>query len=499
MNALTVSTQLHRTDPGAGAEAKPLSGTISTTVPKERAPRSKRARVAGLRPKLDRLTNFAGIRVQVEYLPTDQLRPADNVTRRHTRVQLRKLAQGIAEHGFIVPVTVYGANIIASGHARWEAAKLAGLSEIPTIRLEHLTDEQARLFAIADNKLTEGGTWDLDALRIEFAAIQVTAPTIELDSSGFTIGERDVLVGRHRVADLADLDDLPEAARDAPVSRLGDIWVLGRHRVVCGDATDPDVITAVVDGKLVRAVVSDPPFNVKIAGNVSGLGKAKHPEFAMASGEMTKSEFVEFLRRSIATTQPHLIDGALLFLFQDWRHIADLVAAAEACDLDQLNLLIWAKTNAGMGTFYRSAHELIGLFKHGNGKHTNNVELGRYGRNRTNVLNYPGVNTFTKGRAQALALHPTVKPVALLADLILDASGPGEIILDPFGGSGSTLIAAEKTDRTAYLVELSPVYVDVIVKRFQEATGMPAVHAVSGRTFAELRDELAATLESSNA
>lgn len=473
--------------PGDGSSGPP--GYADGLRPKLK--RAKRARSATKSPPSPPAfeSNFAGIRVQVQYLALGELQAPLNQVRRHTRTQIRKLARGIVEHGFLVPIVVYGANVIATGVARWEAAKLTELTEIPVIHVDHLTDEQARLFAIADNKLTEGASWDLDALRLEFSAISIVSPTIELDRSGFTIAERDVLIGRYHTEELADLDDAPEPTPGRAVSQPGDVWLLGRHRVVCGDATDPDVVTIAVGGSEVRSVVSDPPYNVKIAGNVSGLGKSKHGEFAMASGEMSKQQFVAFLQSAIGAVQPHLMDGALLFLFQDWRHVGDLIAAAHACDLDYLNLLVWAKTNAGLGSFYRSAHELIGLFKHGEGKHLNNVQLGRYGRNRTNVLHYPGVNTFTKGRNKALALHPTVKPVALLADLILDASAPGEVILDTFGGSGSTLIAAEKTDRRACLVELSPAYVDVIVRRFEAATMTAALHEASGRTFAELEVE----------
>ena len=436
---------------------------------------------------LNRVSNFAGLKIAVEYVSIARLKQPPHATRRHAKQQIRRIARSIVEHGFVVPITVYADYVIASGAARVAAAGIAGLTDVPVIRIDHLTDEQARLFAIADNKLAEGASWDLDALRIEFGEITLAAPEIDLDSSGFSIGERDVLVGRHRTDELADLDDAPEVGENAPpVSRLGDVWRLGRHRLVCGDARDATVLASAVGGQPVRTVLSDLPYNVKIAGNVSGLGETKHGEFVMASGEMTKGQFGDFLVGAIGATQPHMVDGGLAYLFMDWRHIDDLICAAARCDLAYLNLLVWAKTNAGMGSHYRSAHELIGLFKHGEGKHTNTVQLGQHGRNRTNVLHYPGVNTFAKGREAALKLHPTVKPVALIADLILDSSAPGELILDPFGGSGSTLIAAEKTDRTAALVEISPAYVDVTIRRFEMATGEAAILDRDERTFAEI-------------
>jgi DNA modification methylase len=430
--------------------------------------------------------------LQIEYVSIDTLRAGPNQTRHHTRTQLKKLARSIHEHGFLVPVVVYGDNVIAAGNARVAAAKLKGMREVPIIRAEHLSDEQMRLFAMADNKLAEGVEWDFTALAAEFADIAMAAPDLDQGASGFSITERDIIFGRQRTDDLADLDDVASAPDALPTSRLGDVFRLGRHMLTCGDATDPEVIARVLAGREARTVASDLPFNVKIGGHVSGLGTKKHAEFAMASGEMDRAQFIEFLARAIRAIQPGLTDGALLYLFMDWRHIAELIAASQATDLGYLNLLVWAKTNAGMGSFYRSAYELVGVFKHGKGSHRNNVELGRHGRNRTNLVSYPGVNTFAKGRNKALELHPTVKPVALMADLILDSSDVGEVILDPFGGSGTTLIAAERTDRTACLVEIDPGYVDVTIRRFQEAAGEDAILASTGQTFEELAADRAA-------
>ena len=432
-------------------------------------------------------SNFAGLQLQVEYVPISSLSAGPNKTRRHPRRQIKQIARSIVEHGFLVPVIIYGDNVIASGNARVEAAALAGLELIPVIRAQHLSPEQMRLFALADNKLAEGGVWDFDALKAEFEDIALLAPKLELDSSGFSIAERDIIIGRHEADRLTDLDDAPSPAKESPTARLGDIFICGEHRVGCGDATDAEFITKVVGKQIVRTVASDVPYNVPIGGHVSGLGEHRHAEFAMASGEMSDAEFVRFLVRAIGAVRQHLVDGAILYLFMDWRHIGQLLAAAEESELGYLNLLVWAKTNAGMGSFYRSAHELIGVFKSGDVPHRDNVEFGRHGRSRTNVLHYPGVNSFSKGRNKALQLHPTVKPVALMADLILDSSAPGEVILDPFGGSGTTLIAAEKTERKACLIEIDPGYVDVIVERFEAITGQSAVLLETGQALAELK------------
>lgn len=316
-------------------------------------------------------SNVAGLRLKIDYVAIEQLKPPYAVTRKHTRRQIKQIACGIAEHGFLVPLVVHSDLVIATGVARLEAARLLGLGEVPVIKAEHLTDGQLRLFALADNKLAEGAAWDLDALRAEFAEIAVIAPEIDQDSSGFCIAERDIIFGRHRAVELTDLDDTSSTVVVSGVARLGDRFALGRHSVMCGDATDPAVIAAAVGKQQVRTVASDLPYNVRISGNVSGLGKNKHGEFAMASGEMSKAEFTQFLGRAIEAARPYLVDGALLYLFMDWRHQSELLAAAEAAELGYLNLLVWAKTNAGMGTFYRSAHELIGVFKHGDAPHRN--------------------------------------------------------------------------------------------------------------------------------
>lgn len=432
--------------------------------------------------------SYGDIRLKLEYVSVDSIIVPERILRPHKRRQIKQIARSITEHGFLVPLIVRKDKTLVTGHARLAAAKWLGLREAPVIPAEHLSDAELRLFAIADNKLAEGVEWDTRALAIEFEEIAILEPNIDLDRSAFSITERDIIIGRKLDDDVGDLDDT-SAAESEPVTgpataRLGEVYLLGRHTVVCGDAIDPAVVAMAVGDRRVRTVASDMPFNVKIDGHVSGT--KRHSEFAMASGEMTKPQFTNFLASGIRASQPYLVDGAVLYLFMDWRHIAELIAASEETDLAFLNLLVWAKTNAGLGSFYRSAHELIGVFKHGSAPHLNNVELGRHGRYRTNVLNYPGVNTFGRGRDKALKLHPTVKPTALMADLILDSSAEGDVILDPFGGSGTTLIAAERTGRIACLVEIHPHYVDVIIRRYEEATGEVAVLALTGEPFTEL-------------
>ena len=435
---------------------------------------------------VSRGSNIAGAEVRVQYVAPDELKPALRQVRHRTLTQTKRLARSISEFGFLVPILVDQGMHIVAGHGRWEAAKLLELTSLPIIRVEHLTEAQLRLFSIADNKLPEGVRWDSDALRIELAEIELLAPELDLSSSGFEIAEIDTLYGRARTDELSDLDEPVAVTADEPVNHVGDVWKLGRHMLGCGDARDAELIANLVAGRQVRALVSDPPWNLKIKGLVSGKGKVKHDDFVMAAGEMSKASFVGLLTDFLAAAQPCLIDGALLFIFIDWRNLDALTAATVTRNLEQKNLLVWCKANAGLGSLYRSRHELIGLYKHGEEPHTNNIQLGRYGRNRSNILFYPGVNSFGKEREAALATHPTCKPISLLADLLLDASAPGELILDPFGGSGATLIAAEKTGRTACLTELDPRYADAIVRRFEKVNGRAAIHTDSGLSFAEV-------------
>ena len=308
----------------------------------------------------------------------------------------------------------------------------------------------------------------------------------DLDLTGFETAEIDLLIGS---LEADDRPAEPEPAFEGPdrskpaVSVPGDIWRLGDHVLLCGDALKAESYAALMGGEKAKMVFTDPPYNVPIAGHVSGLGKIKHDDFAMASGEMSESEFIGFLRTAFGHMADFSVDGSLHYLCMDWRHAYELLDAARSVYSELKNLCVWNKDNGGMGSLYRSKHELVFVFKNGTAKHVNNVELGRYGRNRTNVWDYAGANSLTGGRKQDLALHPTVKPVALVADAILDASKRGSIILDPFAGSGSTLLAAEKIGRRARAIELDPYYVDTIIRRFQKETGKEAVIADSGLPF----------------
>lgn len=414
--------------------------------------------------------------------------------RKHPEHQLVALAASIREFGFNVPVLITNEDEIVAGHARVEAAKRVGLVEIPTISAEHLSPAQVKAYRLADNRLPELASWDLEALTVELQEI-VAIDEIGVESMGWSTAEMDVLLSSADTAESEDTDpaDAAMAPPADPVAKAGDLWVLGRHRLFCGSALENASWELLLQGKMARMVFADFPYNVAVSGHVCGLGKVKHAEFAMASGEMSQEEFTAFLTRSLEAMLPHLVDGSVLDLCMDWRHLRELLAAIDANALTMLNLCCWNKNNGGMGSLYRSKHELVAIAKKGKAPHINNVELGKHGRYRTNVWDYAGVNTFGATRMQDLSDHPTVKPIALVADAIRDVTYHGDIVLDGFMGSGTTLLAAERTGRVGYGIEIAPGYVDVAIKRWQKMTGGTAVLDSDGRSWVEIAaDRLAA-------
>lgn len=417
--------------------------------------------------------------------PIADLIPYPRNPRTHSKKQIRQIAQSIETFGFTNPILMDGDGCILAGHGRVEAARLLELATVPTIRLEDMSEAQKRAYVITDNKLAENAGWDADLLAIELQALTEIDLGFDITLTGFEMGEIDVLIaGLNDADDEDEADPLQVIDRAMPaVSQLGDLWHLGRHTLLCGDALKQDSYAALLGDDRAEMVFTDSPYNVPIAGHVSGLGKIKHDNFAMACGEMSESEFTGFLRTAFGHMADFSIDGSLHYLCMDWRHAYELLNAGRDVYSELKNLCVWNKTNGGMGSLYRSKHELVFVFKSGTAKHVNNVELGRFGRCRTNVWDYAGANSLSSDRADDLALHPTVKPVALVADAILDASKRGGLILDPFAGSGSTLLAAEKTGRRACAIELDPYYVDTIIRRFQKETGKEAVIADSGMPF----------------
>src|ERR1700736_788415 len=439
-------------------------------------------------------------RMSVAYRQIEELKPDPANPRRHTRKQVRQIAESIKAFGFNVPILIdrYG-NIIA-GHGRWLACREFGITEVPTLCLDHLTPAQARAFMIADNRLTEIAIWDDRLLAQQFKDLSVLGLDFSIEVTGFEMGEIDL-----RIASLEELsetdadpaDVLPEVPAGPPLSKLGDAWVLGRHRVLCGDALDAAAFTTLMGEERAAMVFVDPPYNQQVDGHASGLGAIHHRPFPMASGEMDRPEFISFLGQAFRNLAAFGGDGALHFICMDWRHIEELMGAGHGVYGELKNLCVWVKDNGGMGSLYRSQHELVFVFKKGRDSHRNNVQLGQFGRNRSNVWRYPGANSFARcgEEGNLLALHPTVKPVAMVADAILDCSSRADIVLDAFLGSGTTVIAAERTGRRCYGIELDPGHLDTIVRRWQALTGGSARHAASGRSF----DDLARELEAPNA
>lgn len=417
-----------------------------------------------------------------------QIKPYDNNNRVHAAKNIDKLKASVAQFGFVTPILLDGSGTIIAGHGRYEAAKALGLTSVPTVVADHLLEAEVRALRIADNKLAELSDWNEAALQIEFAELMDLSLDGELDFSlditGFETPEIDIIIDGADEATEAEAETVETPDPAAPViTEPGDLWVLGDHRIFCGDALQAQSYDTLLDGETPQMVFTDPPYNVPVNGHVRSGANGDHREFAMASGEMSDSEFRGFLSGVITQLFGRLPDGGIAMICMDWRHIEELIATGKAGGFDLINLCVWNKTNGGMGSLYRSKHELVAIFKKPGAPHINNVELGKHGRNRTNIWDYAGVNSFGAGREADLADHPTVKPTALVADAIMDVSHRGDVVLDAFGGSGATLLAAEKTGRRARLIELDPAYVDVAIRRWQEMTGESAVHAVTGQTF----------------
>ena len=419
--------------------------------------------------------------------PVAELIPDPRNARTHTQSQIRQIAKSITEFGFTNPILIDETNRIIAGHGRMQAAKRLGLESVPVIIVSGLNDPQKRALALADNKIALNAGWDMELLAQELSYLSSVEIDFDVEITGFEAGEIDMAI-----ESAAPENDDPDSDRqveidesDPPVSQPGDLWVLGDHRLLCGDAREPSAYEDLVASEKAQLVVTDPPYNLKIQDNVCGKGAIKHREFAMASGEMSPGAFTDFLTLAFNNMKQASADGSVHMVFMDWRHQLEILTAGDRVYDGLLNLCIWCKTNSGMGSLYRSQHELVYVFKVGTAPHINNVQLGRHGRNRSNLWTYPGINTFRKDRMEELTSHPTVKPAAMIADCLRDCSKRGGIVLDPFCGSGTILIAAEKTERRAYAMEIDLLYVDAAIRRWQAYTGAQAVHAKTGRTFAE--------------
>jgi DNA modification methylase len=429
--------------------------------------------------------------LKVIYLPVAEVVEYSNNARTHSPSQVRQIARSILEYGFISPILIDEENTVIAGHGRILAARVNDLEVIPAIRVDQLSPAQVRAYRLADNKIAANAGWDDDLLHVELEFLSSIEIDFDLSLTGFSVTEADLLLGA--AEPLPEEEFIPEIPPDENVIvKPGDVYQMDQHRIICGDCRDTETVDQLMADSKASMALFDAPYNVKIDGHVSGLGKNKHREFAHASGEMSPSEYTAFLTEAFQQHARVSINGSLHFSFSDWRHLSEMLAAGNVAYDSLINLCVWVKSAGGMGSLYRSQHEIVLVFKSGKKPHCNNVQLGANGRNRTNAWFYPGVNTFGKDRDESLAMHPTVKPVQMLADAILDVTRRGEIVLDGFAGSGSTLLACEQTGRIFRGVEIDPAYVQVIIKRWEKATGKAAIRESDGLTFQEALGQHAA-------
>jgi DNA modification methylase len=404
-------------------------------------------------------------RLALTYRAIGDLIPDPRNARTHPKRQIDQLKASIEAFGFTNPILADPEGHIIAGHGRLQAARALGITEVPTIILPGLSETQKRALRIADNKIALNAGWDLEILQLELS--ELASLDVDIDLTGFSTGEIDVILTPAGDPDDEVIPPVPTIPRTKP----GDIWILGEHRVGCGDGRDAGFLQRVIgDGAPVDAAFLDPPYNVRIGGHAVAAGS--HREFAMASGEMNEPEFRSFLADTLGVAARVSRDGAIHFICMDWRHMDDVSAVGRTVYGERLNLCIWNKSNAGMGSLYRSKHELVFVYRVGTAPHLNMVELGRHGRNRTNVWDYASVNSMRGSRRDDLALHPTVKPTGLVADAIQDVTRRGDLVLDLFLGSGTTLLAAERTGRRFRGLDIDPAYVDVAIERWSARTGL---------------------------
>jgi DNA modification methylase len=425
---------------------------------------------------------------KIEMWPIGKVRPSKPNARTHPKKQRDKLFGIVRQCGFINPILVDERGTIISGNLRKEVAEMMGLRQVPVIQITHLTDLEKRALALAENRIALDAGWDRETLAIELGELSVLLPEMDIDLAitGFDVAEADMVIADHAepVEDAAD-GQLPELG--PAVTRPCDLWVMGKHRLYCGDARDDAAYAALMRGDTAAMVFSDPPYNVSVKTHARGRSRDKFDEFAMASGEMSQPEYQQFLERVLEMMAAALADGGIADICIDWRHLGQLLEAGAKVFTELKNICVWVKSNGGQGSFYRSQHEMICVFKNGTAPHINSFELGQHGRSRSNVWSYAGVNAFKAGRDDELHMHPTVKPARMVADAMLDCSRRGAIVLDPFMGSGSTLVAGEMVGRRVYGMELDARYVDVGVRRFEQFTGRDAILEATGETFAEVQ------------
>jgi len=427
----------------------------------------------------------------IEYIAVSELKSHPSSPRVLKPLDERTAAKVMDVREFEQPLVIDGTNTVIVGEIFFRAARQLGRETVPVIRVEHLSDTEALEMLVAYQRLNELGEWDRQQLAILNLKFELELPGYEPGHIGFEVGAMDLIVGElPEGQDEPEDEPFDELSSDIAVSENGDVWQLSKHRIVCGDSTDPATFAKLMAGVSPAALVFiDPPFGCVINGFVAGAGR--HREFVMGSGEMSPDELFAFFTAFIAAFVPHLKAGAVVEIVIDWRSLHLMLRASEPLLGPLINLAVWTKDRPGQGSFLRSQHELVLIFKYGKGRFRNNVQLGRHGRSRSNVWSYPSAKTASTGSDEGNLLkhHPTPKPVRLVADAILDVTKRGDIVIDAFLGSGTTLIAAEKVGRVCHGIELDPLYVDLAIRRWQAWSGEQAVHEATGKTFAEIEAE----------
>lgn len=414
--------------------------------------------------------------LKIEYADISLLKKYERNVKIHTKQQVAKLVQSMKTFGVVTPILVDKEYEVIAGHGRLEALKELGYSKVPILKLEHLTEAQVKAYRLADNRIAEDAEYDKQLLKIELEELSLSDEFVITDT-GFNIAEVDEIIIDDYTTEQSEPDKADDINNliDIPAKvKYGDIWLLGNHKILCGNALMPESYANLLKGEKANLILTDAPYNVKINGHVGGKGKTKHKEFAMASGEMSDLEFEKFTKGFMNNLKDFSTDGSLHYLFIDWRSLKIFLNAGIEYYSCLKNICIWNKLRGGMGSFYRSQYEAVCIFKNGTAPHVNNVELGKNGRNRTNVWNHRGVNITNPKSLELLKLHPTVKPIGLLHEILLDASCVGDMVLDCFGGSGSTLLACERAKRKARLIEIEPHYCDITIARWEHLTGKKA-------------------------
>jgi DNA modification methylase len=414
--------------------------------------------------------------LQIANLPPERLRRSPNNARTHSKKQLKQIVRSIERFGFVNPVLISDDCEIIAGHGRVEAAKMLGLKEMATVRLSNLSPAERRAYMITDNRLAELAGWDRDLLASELKGLlELQFDDIEL--TGFSLGEIDDLLdeaAENKAEQLGREDELPPNSLQGPaVSRTGDLWVLGPRRLLCGDARDLTSYQFLLEGKQADLVLTDGPFNVAIEGKGCAHDRVGERNIAAASAEMSEDQFIALLTAFLQRTKENAKDGAILFVFTDWRHLYELITASREVGLALKNIVVWAKagtTGATKGSVYRCRYQLVLVFKNGDAPGSNAFELGQHSR-RTNIWEYAAVGSLPA--SEDGVRHPPAKPTALVADAIRDVTGRGAIVLDPFVGTGTTIIAAEQTGRQGRAIEHDPRYCDII-------PAMAAIHRQGG-------------------